>query len=518
MATPQERLAKSFDALKALQDRGMIAIRAADLSRAHRERLLKNGFLQEVMKGWYIPARPDDAAGESTAWYASFWAFCAAYLRERFGTEWCLSPEQSLSLHTGNHAVPPQLVVRSPKGGNKPTTLPYGTSLLDVRAAIPEEKDIDERDGLRLFSLPAALMASSLAFFEHNPTDARAALATIRDASEVLDRLLEGGHSTIAGRLAGAFRNIGRDRIADDIVNTMRAAGYTVREQDPFASRIDLALPRREVSPYAGRIRLMWQQMRGPVIERFPESPGRPKNIDAYLKHVQDVYVTDAYHSLSIEGYRVSPALIERVRSGTWNPDANEQDHEHRNALAARGYWLAFQAVQKSLRRVLRGENSGAVAEEDHAAWYREMFAPSVTAGLLRPADLAGYRNAPVYIRRSMHVPPNSEAVRDAMPVFFEMLAEEAEPPVRVVLGHFIFVYIHPYMDGNGRIGRFLMNVMLAAGGYPWAVVPLERRDVYMAALEEASVRQNIVPFADFLAKLVKEGLRGKPVAKVPKT
>jgi hypothetical protein len=166
--------------------------------------------------------------------------------------------------------------------------------------------------------------------------------------------------------------------------------------------------------------------------------------------------------------------------------------------------------VQKSLRRVLRGENPGAVAEEDHGAWYREMFAPSVTAGLLRPADLAGYRNAPVYIRRST-------AVRDAMPVFFEMLTQEAEPSVRVVLGHLIFVYIHPYMDGNGRIGRFLMNVMLAAGGYPWTVVPLERRDGYMAALEEASVRQNIAPFADFLAQLVKGGLRGKPVAKVPK-
>jgi Fic family protein len=231
---------------------------------------------------------------------------------------------------------------------------------------------------------------------------------------------------------------------------------------------------------------------------------------------VQDLYVTDAYHSLSIEGYRVSTALIERVRSGSWNPDANEQDREHRNAVAARGYWLAFQAVQKSLRRVLRGENPGAVAEEDHSAWYREMFAPSVTAGLLRPADLAGYRNAPVYIRRSMHVPPNSAAVRDAMPVFFQMLTEESEASVRVVLGHFIFVYIHPYMDGNGRIGRFLMNVMLAAGGYPWTVVPLERRDVFMAALEEGSVRQNIAPFADLLGQLVDEGLRGKPVAKVP--
>jgi hypothetical protein len=407
-------------------------------------------------------------------------------------------------------------VVRSPRGGNKATVLPYETSLLDVRAAVPQKKDIEERNGLRLFSLPAALIASSSAFFANNPTDARAALATIRDASEVLDRLLEGGHSTIAGRLAGAFRNIGRGRIADDIVNAMRAAGYTVREQDPFASRIDLVLPRREASPYASRIRLMWQQMRGAVIETFPAPPAGPKNIDAYLKHVQDVYVTDAYHSLSIEGYRVSPALIERVRSGAWNPDANEQDREQRNALAARGYWLAFQAVQKSLRSVLRGENPGAVADEDHGAWYREMFAPSVTAGLLRAADLAGYRNGPVYIRRSMHVPPNCEAVRDAIPVFFDMLTEESEPSVRVVLGHFIFVYIHPYMDGNGRIGRFLMNVMLAAGGYPWTVVPLERRDAYMAALEEASVRQNIVPFANFLAQLVEEELRGKPVAKVP--
>lgn len=516
MATPQEKLAQSLDALRELQDRGVVAIRATDLKRAHRERLLENGFLHEVMKGWYIPARPDDAAGESTAWYASFWAFCAAYLRERFGRDWCLSPEHSLSLHAGNRAVPRQLLVRSPRGGNKATALPYGTSLLDVRAALPEENDIEERDGLRLFSLPAALIASSPRFFENNPTDARAALATIRDASELLDRLLAGGHSTIAGRLAGAFRNIGRARIADDILKTMRAAGYAVRERDPFASRIGLVLPRREASPYAGRIRLMWQQMRGPVIERFPAPPGRPDDVEAYLEHVREVYVTDAYHSLSIEGYRVSPALIERVRGGDWNPDTDEQDREHRNALAARGYWLAHRAVERSLARVLRGANPGAVAEEDHGTWYREMFTPSVAAGLLRAADLAGYRRGPVFIRRSMHIPPRREAVREAMPVFFEMLTEETEPSARVVLGHFVFVHIHPYADGNGRIGRFLMNLMLAAGGYPWTVVPLERRDAYMTALEEASVRQNIVRFTDFLARLVEAGLCGKAAARTP--
>ena len=468
------------------------------------------------MNGWNIPARPEAPDGESTAWYASFWAFCSAYLRHRFGSAWSLSPEQSLSFYAGNQAVPKQLCVRAPQARNRVTPLPYGTSVFDMRAALPAAKDCEEKDGLRLFSLPAALIASSPAFFENNPTDTRAALATIGEASQLLSHLLGGGHSTIAGRLAGALRNIGRERIADDIIKGMRAAGYTVREQDPFIGKAALALPRQESSPYAGRIRLMWRQMREPVIERFPDAPGKLNDIKAYLKRVQDAYVTDAYHSLSIEGYQVSTELIERVRTGNWNPDTNERDRQHRNALAARGYWQAFQAVQKSLARVLHGENPGAVADEEHRAWYREMFAPSVAAGPLRPADLAGYRNGPVYIRRSMHVPPSAEAVRDAMPVFFEMLTEETNPAVRVVLGHFIFVYIHPYADGNGRTGRFLMNVMMAAGGYPWTIIPLERRDAYMAALEEASTRQNIGLFTDFLAQLIEDGLQGRIVAAVP--
>ena len=102
-----------------------------------------------------------------------------------------------------------------------------------------------------------------------------------------------------------------------------------------------------------------------------------------------------------------------------------------------------------------------------------------------------------------MHVPPSPPAVRDAMPAFFDLLREEPEPSVRIVLGHFLFVYVHPYPDGNGRIGRFLMNVMLAAAGWPWTVIPVERRKEYMAAFEATSVRQEIDPFADFLGGLV---------------
>ena len=76
MASPPEKLAQSLEILRNLQTaEGAGAIRARDLSRTHRERLLRNGFLQEVIKGWYIPSRPDEVKGESTAWYASFWRF-----------------------------------------------------------------------------------------------------------------------------------------------------------------------------------------------------------------------------------------------------------------------------------------------------------------------------------------------------------------------------------------------------------------------------------------------------------
>jgi len=509
MAKPSEKLAESLEVLHQFQKRGVVAIRSGDLTRIHRERLCQNGYLQEVMKGWYIPARPDENAGDSTAWYASFWRFCAAYLQHRKGKDWCLSPEQSLSLHAENWTVPKQLVVRASKARNNITALPHETSLLDVRSALPKGRDMVQKDGLRLFSLPEALIACPPGFFRQHPTDMRAALAMVRDASEVLDRLLEGGHSTIAGRLAGALRNIGRHRIADNIIQTMRAAGYSIREHDPFEAPLSIILSAREPSPYVNRLRIMWQEMRGPIIERFPIAPGLPKDTRAYLKRAEDLYTTDAYHSLSIEGFRVSPELIERVRRGNWNPDANQRDGDDHNALAARGYWQAFRAVQHSIEKIMRGDNPGAVVDNDHHSWYREMFAPGVTAGLLRAADLAGYRNSPVYIRRSSHVPPRCEAVRDAMPAFFHLLREEREPAVRVVLGHFLFVYIHPYMDGNGRMGRFVMNVMLASGGYPWTVVSLEQRATYMAALEEASAKQNIVPFVNFLAQLVEAGLEG---------
>ena len=258
------------------------------------------------------------------------------------------------------------------------TRLPHGTSLFDLQAALPPAIDRTEQDDLRIYSLETALIEATPRYFLNYATDARTPLGMIRDASGLLARLLEGGHSTIAGRLAGAFRNGGRTTFADEIISTMSAAGYAVRESDPFKDQPVICLPARGTSPYVNRIRILRQKVRGPVIEVFPKAPGLPRNARMYMKRVEEAYVTDAYHSLSIEGYRVTPELIERVRSGNWNPDTNQQDREQRNAMAARGYWQAFQLVQKSIGKVLQGENPGTVASEDHRAWER---VPAIVEG-----------------------------------------------------------------------------------------------------------------------------------------
>ena len=507
MPTPQQNLAAALKELHKLQKDGRNVFSSAEFPRPVRERLLRQGFLQPVVKGWLISSKPGVAPGDSTPWYASFWEFCARYCDARFGERWHLSPEQSLLLLAENSSVPVQVIVYSPKGKNNTLALPFSTSLFDLKEsnALPA-RALARRDGLRLFTPEEALVLVSEPFFTRFPIEAQVVLGGIRDTSQLLRILLDGGHSVVAGRLAGALRRLGRAADADDILKAMKSAGYSVRETDPFAPAQPVVnSARARAAPIVGRLQTMWQTLRQPVIDIFPPPPGLPKNRKSYMKSVDDIYLTDAYHSLSIEGYRVTPELIEKVGSGTWNPGQHDDDRESNDALAARGYWQAFQVVKKTVADIISGSNAGAAVAAAHRDWYRELFEPRVAAGIIPASGLAGYRNDSVFIRLSRHAPPRAEAVRDAMPAFFELLEQEPEASVRAVLGHWLFGYIHPYFDGNGRMARFLMNAMLASGGYPWTIIRVENRAKYLGALESASVDLDIRPFATFIAKSLRE-------------
>jgi hypothetical protein len=374
-----------------------------------------------------------------------------------------------------NTVVPTQVIVYSTAGINKVQPLLFGTAILSIKQKeILSGADIIERGGLRLVAADAALVKVPEAFFTRSPIEAQVTLLGVKDVSGVLRRLLKGGNSVIAGRLAGAF---------------------------PFAETYKFGTITRAEAPIVGRLQAIWSSMRADVIKSFPASPGSAADLHAYLQAIDDIYKTDAYNSLSIEGYQVTPELIERVRQASWNPDSNAGDKESRDALAARGYYQAFLAVKESVRQVIGGANAVALARDSFRDWYRQLFQPCVTAGLVPAAALAGYRNDFVFLRTSRYVPPRWEVVPEAMSALFELLESEPEASVRAVLGHWLFGYIHPFMDGNGRLARFLMNTMLASGGYPWTVIQVSERSEYLDALNSASLNMDIAPFTAFIAK-----------------
>jgi len=502
MAKPDVRLAGSLKVLRRFQDQHGEVVESLDLTETHRARLVKAGFLRPVIKGWYICANPADKRGDTTAWVASYWSFLSGYLGKRFGKHYCLNAEGSLALHTGITAMPRQITVVTKEGGASKIDLPHGTSIM----LYPDSKNVPgnriEIKSLQVQPLPEALCRAGPNFFRNHPREAEIALAMVRDPGELLTFLLSGnGYPAAAGRIAGAYRFLGKPGFTERIVTTMKRAGYEVRESNPFDTPAPTLLSGgRERSPYVLRLRSMWGSWRGDVIKWFPRAPQR------YLANVAERYVADAYNSLSIEGYQVTEELIQRAARGGWNKDADAVDSKDREALAARGYYQAFNRVKASIHRILEGRNAGQVARTDHHEWYGELFAPAVTVGIIKRHELAGYRSGPVYIRNSQHTPLPRETLLDAMETLFDLLAREPEAAVRAVLGHHLFVFIHPYFDGNGRIGRFLMNAMLASGGYPWTVIRLKRRAQYMAALEAASVQGEIKPLVKFIAQEMRAG------------
>lgn len=501
----REKLIESLDVLKKYQDEHgeNLVIHGADtLGRTHTERLVDSGYLKMVIKGWYIPCYPG-SEGDSTVWYVSYWYFIVSYLNSKFGENWCLSPELSLYFYSGKSVVPGQLIVRSSAAANNILSLPFGTSLLDIKASLPPSVEVESRYGVRLYPLSYALLLVGPDYYRRNALEARTCLASLRDVTPVVTAAIDGGYSSRAGRVAGALRSIGRSEMADQFITMMKQVGYSVQEENPFEE--DIRMDRFEPSPYASRLRLLWMKMRPKVVSALESAGIKPARLDAdsILAMMDATYIKDSYNSLSIEGYMITEGLLEKVRSRNWDPKNDEEDKERKNALAARGYYQAYQLLKQSVADSLAGQNPAQMYVRDHQSWHFQLFEPCIRAGIIKASDLVGYRTHQAYIRNSMHVPLNPDAVLDAMSALSTLMREEPDAFVRAVLGHFFFVYIHPYMDGNGRTARFTMNSQLVTGGYPWIVVPAERRDEYMAALERASVEEDIDPFVRFICSLV---------------
>ncbi len=176
--------------------------RSAGLSRVHHGRRIANGFLQTATKSWWNASLP----GATVFRFASSWDVCASYCSTRFGNAWDLFAEQSLLPHAERTSIPPRIGFGAPDGSNNGMDFLLGTSLDDLRTrCVPPAADCCERNGVRFLKLEPVLIRITAAFIAHSPVDARIVLASVPNPEDVPRRLLDGGHSAIAGRLAGAF-------------------------------------------------------------------------------------------------------------------------------------------------------------------------------------------------------------------------------------------------------------------------------------------------------------------------
>lgn len=203
------------------------------------------------------------------------------------------------------------------------------------------------------------------------------------------------------------------------------------------------------------------------------------------LLHRRDVYddslLNLIYHSNKIEGSTLSLRDTQRILFDN-QVVASHSMIEH---LEVSNHRLAF-------RKILDG------VQEDSpltVSFVLELHA-TLMNGILD--DAGRFRTHPVRIVGARVVPPNFIKVPEKMAGLCEQM-QATDDPIGMILQHAWFEAIHPFADGNGRLGRLLLNYQLLRSGFPLAIIRSERKRLYYEALERAQVQREFEPLVDFV-------------------
>ena len=118
------------------------------------------------------------------------------------------------------------------------------------------------------------------------------------------------------------------------------------------------------------------------------------------------------------------------------------------------------------------------------------------------------YRTIQVYIRGVEWSPPKPAEVPKEMRkllLWYSKNKKKTHPLLAAAYFHSAFEIIHPFVDGNGRVGRLLMNLILHKNKYPMINIPNSKRNMYYKVLQEAQIKGNLRPLIEFLIRLLKE-------------
>jgi len=113
------------------------------------------------------------------------------------------------------------------------------------------------------------------------------------------------------------------------------------------------------------------------------------------------------------------------------------------------------------------------------------------------------YRDQQVFISGATHTPPAPLKIQEQMDALLNWYKEEAQelhPVLRGAMLHATFVGIHPFIDGDGRTARLLLNFELMKAGYPPIIIRVENRLAYYNALDKANASEDYEDFIELVS------------------
>lgn len=317
----------------------------------------------------------------------------------------------------------------------------------------------------------------------------------------------ENPRPVVAKRIAHLAEDVGNDRLARQIDDLLTAEyGQRIsRKRTGVGSRV--VVPNHVTE--APRTQAPWLDRHGSTLARMHRVlteafEGREDELARFPfeqleEQARAAKSYDAYHSTTIEGYRISPEEVSAVLRN--EPVAGQDPEEVRSRMAIAGYGAAF---ERCLEVLQDGEGPIRFSEALISDLYVDLFSPSVEAGIIAAENLRGYRSERAYLRGHPHITPSPRKVPALMTQFLEEINQVSGASLtRATLAHLDFVTIHPFPDGNGRIARFLMNLALLREGLPWVTIRIDDRPEYFRSLQKAQVEGDPQPFGSFVAGYV---------------
>ncbi|MED6267539.1 hypothetical protein CHARACLAT_013298 [Characodon lateralis] len=212
-----------------------------------------------------------------------------------------------------------------------------------------------------------------------------------------------------------------------------------------------------------------------------------PKGNSALRRVMEETYYHHIYHTVAIEGNTLTLSEIRHIietRYAVPGKSLQEQNEA-----------IGVDAAMKYINTTLLSR-SGAITVGEILEIHRRVL------GYVDPVEGGRLRTSQVFVGH--HIPPHPKDLQRHMDELVQWLnSEEAlqlHPVEYAALAHYKLVYIHPFVDGNGRTSRLLMNLVLMQARYPPITIRKEQRAEYYASLDTAN-EGDVRPFIRFIAK-----------------